>query len=125
MDDALFAFDFVDVFPAKMWVSHWATDAEYPAGYRYKMMSALRARENVVELLVVLEQRSGDKEVLEQLTIRPDAIDRIGRRFADGLSEKFGLDFEEQDFTNCRTEAAFESAARRYGWSMMPRPHDS
>jgi hypothetical protein len=121
MEEPLLAFDFTDVFPAKMWVSHWTTDGQYPDGYRYKIMSALHAAENVVELLVVLEQRSGDKEVLEQLTIRPPAVDRIGRHFADGLKQKLALDFEEQDFTQCRTAEAFDVAARRYGWNVADR----
>jgi hypothetical protein len=80
------------------------------------MMSAHRESGDVIQFLVVLQQRSGDKEVLSNLDVNASVFDRVATKFVDGLAEKHGLDFEEQDFSSCRTLAAFDTeAARRLG----------
>jgi hypothetical protein len=116
--DGLLSFDFVDVFPHKFWVSDWSSDSQYPDGFRYKVLSARREPENVIQFLVVLQQRSGDKEILSSLDINASVFDRAASKFVNGLAKQHGLDFEEQDFSSCRTLEAFDAEAARMGWSM-------
>jgi len=122
-NDGLLNFDFVDVFPHKCWISDWSSDSQYPDGFQYKLMSARRESANVIEFLVVLQQRSGDKEILKALDVNASVFDGVAAKFVDGLSAKHGLDFEEQDFSSCRTLAAFDAEAARFGWSMTQPPN--
>ena len=116
--DGLLTFDFVDLFPFKFWISDWSSDNQYPDGFRYKLMSAHRESGDVIQFLVVLQQRSGDKEVLSNLDVNASVFDRVATKFVNGLAEKHGLTFEEQDFSSCRTLAAFDAEAARLGWSL-------
>ena len=116
--DGLLDCDFVDLFPHKFWISDWSSDSQYPEGFRYKLMSARREPGDIIQFLVVLEQRSGDKEVLSDLNVNALVFDRVATKFVDGLAEKHGLDFEKQDFSSCRTLAAFDAEAARLGWTM-------
>jgi hypothetical protein len=120
--DGLLNVDFVEVFPHKFWISSWSSDSQYPAGFRYKLMSARREPDNVVHFLIVLEQRSGDKEVLSSLDINAPVFDRVAAEFVDGLAAKHGLDFEEQDFSSCRTLADFDKEVARRGWTSTEPP---
>jgi hypothetical protein len=115
--NGLLKLDFVELFPHKFWISSWSSDSQYPAGFRYKLMSTRREPDNVVHFLVVLEQRNGDKEVLSSLDINAPVFDRVAAKFVDGLAAKYALDFEEQDFSSCRTLAEFDKEVARKGWT--------
>jgi hypothetical protein len=116
-NDGLLEFDFVDLFPHKFWISDWSADAQYPDGFRYKLLSSRCESRDVIQFLVVLLQRSGDKEILSSLDVATSVFDQVAARFVTGLAEKYGLDFEEQDFSSCRTHAAFASESRARGWA--------
>lgn len=116
-DDGLVSFDFVDLFPHKFWISDWSSDSHYPKGFRYKLLSARRESGDVIQFLVVLQHRSGDKQVLSTLDVKASEFDRVAALFVDGLAKQYGLDFEEQDFSTCRTLEAFDEEAARTGWS--------
>jgi hypothetical protein len=120
--DGLLNFDFREVFPHKFWISEWSSDSQYPGGFQYKLMSARREPENVINFLVVLQQRSGDKEVLSNLNIRGSVFDQVAADFVDGLAKEHGLDFEQQDFSLCRTSESFDEEAVRRGWSWTKPP---
>ena len=117
-DDGLLNLDFRDLFPHKFWISEWSSDSQYPAGFQYKLMSARRESDDKIQFLIVLQQRSGDKEVLSSLDFNASVFDRAAAKFVDGLARQHGLIFEEQDFTSCRTLAAFDEAAASKGWSL-------
>ena len=112
----LMSFDFHHVFPHKTWISTWKEDESYPAGFRYKVMSAHDRVANTMELLVILQQRDGLKEVLKHLDVNAEAFDRYATIFVDGLTELYEIEFEEQDFRNCSTAEEFEALAERFGW---------
>lgn len=121
-NDGLVTFDFVDLFPHKFWISEWSSDSEYPEGFRYKLLSTRRESVDVIQFLVVLQQRSGDKEVLSTINVTASVFDRLAATFVDGLATQHGLDFEEQDFSSCRTSEAFDREAALVGWSMTEPP---
>ena len=123
--DGLLRFDFVDLFPHKFWISDWSRDSHYPDGFRYKLLSARRESGGVMQFLVVLQQRSGDKEVLSTLDVNASGFDQVAANFVNGLAKEYGLDFEEQDFSSCRTPEAFDAAAARAGWSTTEPPKAS
>jgi hypothetical protein len=122
---ALLSYDFENVFPHKTWVSTWATDASYPEGFRYKVMSANHVIEQSIELLILLQHRNGSKEVLKHYDVEPSAFDGVAATFVDGLAETHGITFEEQDFRGCQSPEQFESVAARFGWLGEPMPFNT
>jgi hypothetical protein len=38
--------------------------------------------------------------------------------FTDGLASRFGLTFEEQDFSGVRDQNEFDARAKEYGWAL-------
>jgi hypothetical protein len=121
-NDGLVTFDFVDLFPHKFWISDWSSDSQYPDGFRYKLLSTRRESVDVIQFLVVLQHRSGDKEVLSTIDVTASVFDRVAATFVDGLATQHGLDFEEQDFSSCRTLEAFDEEAAIVGWSVTEFP---
>lgn len=114
--DALVSFDFVHSFPHKTWVSTWSSDESYPSGFRYKLISARHENLAEVELIVLLQQRNGEKEVLKHLDIALSSFEPIASTLLEGLAEEYDLDFEAQDFSACRTSESFEVLAEQFGW---------
>jgi hypothetical protein len=113
---AILSFDFVHVFPHKTWVSGWSGAAEDDQdAFRYKVMSARHADNDVYELMIVLQNADGSKQVLKHLTLH-GGVERTARGFVDGLSREYDIDFEEQDFSACHSLEEFEGVARRFGW---------
>jgi hypothetical protein len=119
---ALLSYDFEKVFPHKTWVSTWASDASYPEGFRYKVMSAHHVVEKSVELLILRQRRDGSKDVLKHYDVDPSAFDRVAATFVEGLAEQHGISFEEQDFRGCRSAEQFENIAANFGWLSEPMP---
>jgi len=109
--------DFARYFPHKFWISDWSEDGQYPEGFRYKLLSARDEKKQAVELVLLLEQRNGDKQEMHRAQVKVAAADGYARVFVDGLEEEHGLDFEEQDFTTVRTTEEFDRAVTAYGWS--------
>jgi hypothetical protein len=113
---ALLSFDFARSFPHKVWISDWRTDESYPAGFRYKLLSARHEDLEEIELIILIEHRDGDKEVLKHLDIAAKSFERIVETFISGLAEEHNLNFQAQDFSGCRSVDSFEAAAKNSGW---------
>jgi hypothetical protein len=111
-------FDFVRFFPQKFWVSNWATDETYPSGYCYKILAVRDEMERRVELVLIRSQRDGTKEELHRAAVPIGELDEAASVFSVGLAKKFGLDFEEQDFSAVRTLEEFRALSQKYGWSL-------
>jgi hypothetical protein len=94
----------------------WGTDEAYPAGFRYKLLSALNKPADTIELLIILQQRDGSKEVLKHYDVNAPAFDRFVATFVEGLAEKHEIAFELQDFRSCDTLEKFEAHAASFGW---------
>jgi hypothetical protein len=109
-------FDFVTRFPHKFWVSSWAKDDQYPDGFRYKLISVRPEPDGLIELLVLLEEKSGDKTEMTSLEVSPSALDRTANTFTEGLAEEYALEFEELDLSNTRSEQQFHAKVVEAGW---------
>ena len=114
-DEALKAIDFINTFPHKFWISSWGTDDKYPAGFRYKILSVSEAND-VIAFVIILQHRSGEKELLKSLETRGPDFDRVVAVFVSGLADEYNIDFEMQDFSACRTPDEFERLSREFGW---------
>jgi hypothetical protein len=121
IDIGLVNFDFVRFFPQKFWVSNWATDETYPAGYCYKILAVRDEMERKVELVLIRSHRDGTKEELHRAAVPIGEVDEAASIFSVGLAKKFGLDFEEQDFSAVRTLEEFRALSRKYGWALQNR----
>lgn len=109
--------DFVRFFPHKFWVSTWGTDLSYPDGFRYKLLTVRDETERRVELVLLLEQRDGDKLEMHRATIDMRQVDGYAGAFWKGLEEEHGVSFEEQDFTAARSIIEFDEAVAAHGWN--------
>jgi len=65
----LINYDFERFFPHKSWVSGWATDETYRAGFCYKILSVRDEIDGRVELVLVRSFRDGTKEELHRARI--------------------------------------------------------
>ena len=108
--------DFTARFPHKFWLSTWSDDDQYPEGFRYKLLSARPEPDGPIELVVLLEESSGDKSELTRVDVSPSAFDRTAATFVDGLTEEYGIEFEEIDATGTRTLEDFERLVGASGW---------
>ncbi len=108
--------DFARHFPHKFWISNWSEDETYPDGFRYKLLGVRNEREQVVELVLLLEERSGEKQEMHRAQAKLAAADGYASVFVNGLTKKLALDFEKQDFSAVRTPEEFEQAVAAYGW---------
>jgi hypothetical protein len=110
-------FDFVNTFPHRFWVSNWASDEEYPSGYRYKILSVRPEPEGLIELVVLIEESSGAKTEMSRLRVSPSLLDRAAERFVERIAGPHGLDFETIDLSDVRTEDEFERRIAQRGWT--------
>jgi hypothetical protein len=116
-EGAFTTLDFARYFPHKCWISDWSKDKSYPDGFRYKILATRDARDDTVELVVLLQVTDGAKEEMSRMVVSTARADGVVKAFCDGLAKEHGLDFEEQDFTEATTEVEFEERAARYGWA--------
>lgn len=113
-------FDYERWFPHIFWISQWTSDDSYPDGYRYKLFSVRDESAGRVEVAVLLTERSGDKLEMHRFSIPNDQARSAAGEWAAGLAKKFGLDFEEQDYSAIRTRDDFNAATQKYLWTMQP-----
>jgi hypothetical protein len=111
-------FDFNRWFPQVFWVSDWKEDRSYPDGYRYKVLSVRDAEAERAEVVVVLEERSGHKVEMSRVAGPLADVRTMGSHFTEGLAIRFGLVFEEQDFSSANSQDAFDALAKQHGWAM-------
>ena len=114
-NSAFLSVDFVKRFPYKFWVSTWGRDESYPDGFRYKILTARDLDLNVIDLVLVLEEKSGDRSELKHLHINLETIDKYARTFADALASKFDIEFQEQDYSSAKTNADFRKLINQFG----------
>ena len=114
--ETLTTLDFVRRFPHKYLISNWAKDDTYPDGFRYKLLSVRPEPDDFIELLLVLEQPGGEKTVMKHLDVAPSAFDRTAQTFVEGLTEAYGLDFEQLDLSAIRASEEFDRVVTEAGW---------
>ena len=115
MSEAIVSYDFVDTFPLWIWVSSWATDDSYPAGFRYKRFST-RSPQDECELILVLEERNGEKTEMKRLSGPPAAVLHTAKVFVEGLGESYGIEFNEFDFSDIKSSEEFERRVEELEW---------
>jgi hypothetical protein len=118
LGSAFVNFDFTRWFPHVFWVSDWKEDESYPGGYRYKVLSVRDVIDQRVEVVVVLEERNGPKTEMARVSGPLSGVRGMAIHFTDGLAGRFGLTFQEQDFSTVRDEEAFDANAKEYGWTL-------
>jgi hypothetical protein len=116
--DAFVNFDFSRWFPHAFWVSEWKEDQSYPDGYRYKVLSVRDVVDDRAEVVVVLEERNGNKTEMARVAGPLTGVRGMATHFTDGLGRRFGLIFEEQDFSAIRDEDEFYVKAKECGWTL-------
>ena len=116
--------DLVRFFPHIFWVSNWAKDGQFPAGFRYKLLSVRDEKENKIELVTVMEEPGGIKTERDRITFSPlSAFERLAPGYVAKLEEAFGIKFERLDLTDIRSEADWEERCREEGfrnWEYSP-----
>ncbi|HLQ76144.1 MAG TPA: hypothetical protein VK210_02255 [Terriglobia bacterium] len=115
MSEAIVSYDFIDTFPLWIWVSSWATDDSYPAGFRYKLFSTRSAQEEC-EFVLVLEERNGEKSEMKRLSGPSAAVRRTALVLVKGLGETYGIEFDEFDFSDVKTAEEFERRVEEFEW---------
>lgn len=110
--------NFETTFPHKFWVSSWSNDDQYPDGFRYKLLSVRSEPDNQIELVLLLEEPSGDKSEMTRMDVAASAFDRTAATFIDGLADEYGLEFDEVDATHTRSLSEFEGVVIKAGWQV-------
>jgi hypothetical protein len=120
----LVSFDFKRYFPHKFWVSNWKKDEEYPAGFRYKLLSVRDEQENRIELVTVMEEPGEIKTERDRSTIAPpEAFERLVPGYVAKLEETFGIEFALTDVSDIRDEENWKSVSEDEGfrpWKERP-----
>jgi hypothetical protein len=114
----LLKLDFVRFFPHKFWISSWSEDEAYPDGFRYKVLSARDETVKTVEFVLLLQARDGTKQEMHRAAVGVDGADRYIRVFVEGRESEYGIDFEEQDFSEVRLPKEFETLVAERGWQI-------
>src|SRR6266404_5541448 len=105
---AIIHFDFVSVFPAVSWASEEGYDAEYPAGFSYKVLSARHEPSGDYECVVVRQVSDGSKTILRRFMVPKDqfpAVEELVRSY----EEAFSVRFDRREFLQARTAEEFKS----------------
>ena len=124
MDDRIIGagiinFDFQTIYPPKFWISNWASDTTYPKGYCYKILSVRNSANARAEIVVLRTYHDGTKEELHRADVSISEVENASSIFVSGLSQRFSLDFEEQDYTHARTLEEFKQLTSEHGWGMQ------
>jgi hypothetical protein len=116
MSASITTFDFTNYFPYKFWVSSWSKDEQYPNGFRYKLLSVRSESDDLVELVILLEESTGEKQELSRLDVSHSAFEKVAKTFIDGLKDEYALQFDFLDASHIVTAQEFEQAAISAGW---------
>jgi len=114
-EGAFISLDFKSWYPYKLWVSFWSADESYPDGFRYKLLSSYNPETETVDLVLLLEEKNGEKTEMKHLEASIEKADGVARVFVNGLSESYELVFEEQDYSKAKTAEDFERLFLEYG----------
>jgi hypothetical protein len=113
---ALVTYDFVTCFPHVDWISNWSSDDQYPDGFRYKILTVRHDPERKIEVVLVMEEVSGNKIERLRLDVAADAFDRTVRSLVAKLAVRFEIEFEEHDLSDVRTADDFDKRIEELGW---------
>jgi hypothetical protein len=108
--------DFKDTFPHMVWVSSEGRDAEYPAGFRYKLLSVRSGDSRTVEFALVRELTGGDKIVALHAKGPLSKFNDAANGIVDDFSSLFSITFEKFDLSEIRTFEDFEARTKELGW---------
>jgi len=103
---AIIHLDFVSVFPAVSWASETGYDAEYPAGFSYKVLSARHEPSGDFECVVVRQVSDGSKTILRRFMVSKDQFPMVEElvRHYEGV---FSVRFNRREFLQARTPEEF------------------
>jgi hypothetical protein len=76
-EGAFVSLDFKSWYPYKFWVSSWGADESYPDGFRYKVLSSYNPEAEVVDLVLLLEEKNGDKTEMKHVEANLDKADDV------------------------------------------------
>lgn len=119
----LVSLDFERFFPYKFWVSDWKKDEEYPAGFRYKLLSVRDEQENQIELVTVMEEPGEIKTERDRSTFPPEAFEKFIPSYLAKLKETFGIEFALTDVSDIRSVEDWQGVSKGEGfrpWNKKP-----
>ena len=114
--------DFKDTFPWKVWVSSEGHDAEYPSGFRYKLLSVRSADSQTVEFVLVREVPPGKKIIALHAKGPLARFDEAAAKLLDTFAQKFNITFQKFDLTDVHNFEEFQTRARGLGWDSDVKP---
>src|SRR5438067_1754033 len=99
---AIIHFDFVSVFPAVSWTSETGYDAEYPAGFSYKVLSARHEPSGDFDCVVIRQVSDGSKTILRRFMVPKDQFPMV-EELVRHYEEVFSVRFNRRDFLQAHT----------------------
>lgn len=119
---ALVTYDFVTCFPHVNWISNWSSDDQYPDGFRYKVLTVRHEPERKIEVVVIMEERSGGKIERARLDIAAETFDKHARSLVAELAACFEIEFEKDDLSDVKTAEELEKRIEELGWREWKPP---
>jgi hypothetical protein len=108
--------DFKDTFPWKVWVSSEGHDAEYPSGFRYKLLSVRSGDSQIVEFVLIREIPPDTKIIALHAKGPLAAFDKAAAKLLDNYARMFKITFQQFDLSDVHNFAEFQSRASQLGW---------
>jgi hypothetical protein len=108
--------DFKDIFPWKVWVSSEGHDAEYPSGFRYKLLSVRSGDSRTVEFVLVRELADGNKIIAIHAKGPLAGFDAAAAKLLDNFTQRFKITFQQFDLSDVHTFTEFQARASDLGW---------
>jgi hypothetical protein len=115
--ERLAAIDFHQRFPYLYWLSSWSKSAEYPLGFRYKILSTRTGPTGPVEIVIAVEETGGAQTELERTEVSPSQFDKTIAIYVDGISESGDVHFFAMDLSRCRSAADYDRMVGDAGWN--------
>jgi hypothetical protein len=114
--------DFKAYFPWLVWVSSEGHDAEFPAGFRYKLLSERSADSSTVEFALVRELPDGTKTVAIRGSGPLSKFDDASKRIVETMSRSVRVTFQRYDLRGVHDFAELQEKMRDFGWETSPVP---
>lgn len=111
------AIDFKQTYPWLVWVSSEGHDAEYPKGFRYKLLSVRSADSQSVEFVLLRELPDGSKTIALHARGPLDKFEDAVAKMLDNFAKKFGVTFQRIDLRDVHDFSGFKERANDLGWT--------
>jgi len=108
--------DFRQWFPWLVWVSTEGHDAEYPDGFRYKVLSERDADSKLVDFVLMRQLHDGSKIIAIHAKGPLDKFDQTASEMVDHLGKKLGVTFQRFDLRDVKTFEEMRDRAKSFGW---------